>query len=422
MNKRNKQFWLKDTAIVFVLKVFFTFCSFVSSVLLSRYFGGERIGVYFSFVSALTIASVLCRCGIDNVITRFIASKVSIKKSAILMWAFSKLHITSYISVSISVAIFGMSYFSSSHKGIHLAIAFAALFAPLLSYGAVYESAFKGIKNVKLYGFYNGVARFLLLCTAFGVIHFYEYLDIETYIVVHGIVLSFYLLFIYCHWLIIEKNLDMEVGSTDIVMLNRSSPDNWIIAVLSVFMLHSLQVGVGFLSSQQEAGLFGVSMRVASVLVFLLAAFNTVLAPRFAECSMASSNEALKLLYKRTTIICGLISVPIITLIWLFSSEILLLFGAEFIDAKLTLQVLLLGQLFKALVGPTGNLLIMSGNEAVQKKAVFISVIVLVSLGGGLIPVYGALGAALSASAAVIVNNAISFIYVIDKFKNRETT
>jgi len=79
------------------------------------------------------------------------------------------------------------------------------------------------------------------------------------------------------------------------------------------------------------------------------------------------------------------------------------------------LRVLIAAQLVKVCVGSVGQLLIMAGAEKSQRNNLFISIVLLITFSVILMPIYGALGAAIATFFAVTCNNVLGLFSVYKK-------
>ena len=90
------------------------------------------------------------------------------------------------------------------------------------------------------------------------------------------------------------------------------------------------------------------------------------------------------------------------------------LFGDQFREGGSILAVLVIGQLAATLCGSVRMVLIMTGREKDLRNSSFLSLLVLIGVAVALIPIYGALGAAIASTAGTIVTNALP-VFVIWK-------
>jgi O-antigen/teichoic acid export membrane protein len=83
------------------------------------------------------------------------------------------------------------------------------------------------------------------------------------------------------------------------------------------------------------------------------------------------------------------------------------IFGSDFSTGGVTLQILAIGQFFNVVSGSVGILLMMSGHEREYRNAQIATAAVAVTINALLIPKYGAIGAAIGAASALVVQNVL---------------
>jgi O-antigen/teichoic acid export membrane protein len=157
---------------------------------------------------------------------------------------------------------------------------------------------------------------------------------------------------------------------------------------------------------------FAVAQRVAFLISFILVAVNVLAAPKFAALHQAGDLFSLE----RTARSCALLMAVIAagpSLLLIATPQLVLgLFGEQFAAAALPLAILALGQFVNVATGSVSFLLMMSGNERLHRNNVTVWTLLNVLGCCVLIPRYGVLGAAISSSAAVALQN-VSAAYLV---------
>ena len=106
-----------------------------------------------------------------------------------------------------------------------------------------------------------------------------------------------------------------------------------------------------------------------------------------------------------------IIAIPLCALLFFLSAEILL-FGEDYVNASYLLQVLIFGQFINIICGPVAFLLNMTGNEKDMRNILLLTGILSIILGFILTFHYGVLGAAISTSTSLIIQNLLAAFYV----------
>jgi O-antigen/teichoic acid export membrane protein len=186
---------------------------------------------------------------------------------------------------------------------------------------------------------------------------------------------------------------------------------------LYVILINIDIVCLGAMRAEREVGYYRIAVQIASLLVMMLTASNSVVAPRYAElhalgdmaqlrraCATASLTAGCWALFGYLGILLG------------GSTMIRLVFGADYEPALLPLLVLGLGEVVNAAAGPVGVLLSMGGHERDTLRGVLIAVLVKVAICLALIPTLGPLGAAIAAATSTILWNVLLWLRVRERF------
>ena len=88
------------------------------------------------------------------------------------------------------------------------------------------------------------------------------------------------------------------------------------------------------------------------------------------------------------------------------------IFGNSFKSGAFILVILALGQFINVITGSVGYLLMMSGNERLLRNNIIFIAVLNLTLNLLLIPKYGILGAAISTSVSLALQNIISMVIV----------
>ena len=158
--------------------------------------------------------------------------------------------------------------------------------------------------------------------------------------------------------------------------------------------------------------LFTAAQRTAMLMIFVLTAINTVVAPKFAHLHKTNKLEELAGVAYYSARLLSVVSLPILIVMFVFPKQILSLFGEGFEDASIYLQILAIGQFINAITGSVGYLLSMSGNEKDLRNSSLVSGAIVISLCVILIPIFNGVGAAVAVSVAIAMQNLLAVHWV----------
>ncbi|HCI14987.1 MAG TPA: hypothetical protein DFK12_13870 [Gallionellaceae bacterium] len=182
--------------------------------------------------------------------------------------------------------------------------------------------------------------------------------------------------------------------------------------IMTTWLGFSEIVMLGFMRGAEDVAGYAASVRVLFLFGFVVITLNNVLSPTFALMYKNNDLPTLWRLVKRASMAGVLIAFPMLLAMFLFSGEIIGLFGKEFLFAVPALQILTVGQFFLCFAGTWGTVLIMSGHERIYRRIIAFSVLVNLLAGPILIHAYGIVGAAISASITIVVANIMCLIAI----------
>ncbi len=164
----------------------------------------------------------------------------------------------------------------------------------------------------------------------------------------------------------------------------------------------------------QEVGVYFAATKVLALVAFVYYSVSAAFAHRFATYHVAGDRHGLAAFFASSIRWTFWPSLAAALLILTLGRPILWLFGAEFPDGYPVLFLLAIGVLARAAVGPAERLLNMLGEQ--RACALVYAGVFALNLVGCLvlIPRLGAVGAALSTSAAVVVES-IALFWVIKR-------
>ncbi|WP_424934478.1 oligosaccharide flippase family protein [Amaricoccus macauensis] len=172
------------------------------------------------------------------------------------------------------------------------------------------------------------------------------------------------------------------------------------------------------LSNLEEVGYYAAAFRITYLITFPQVVVSLVLSPKFSKAFSAKLyNDLISTL--RFGLIISLLSVSIFCLlILLFGSQIIsFVFGEQFSPSYYPLIILTISQSISAVIIPMNAFLTVSGDHNLFGLITLIGIVVTVLLNLWLIPLYGAVGAAISAMIVGVILLFLSVISVRNRMK-----
>ncbi len=189
---------------------------------------------------------------------------------------------------------------------------------------------------------------------------------------------------------------------------------------IAYFIMQSIDIIIlSVYEGFDQIAYYSVSVKLAMVTTLALMSVNIVIAPRIAEIFEKKNMKDMQLLIKHSTRIIFFISIGVLSVLFLFSEEILNMFGEGYSQANKALIFLLAAQFFNSISGPGAIYLNMTGRQTTLNKILILGLTINIALNFYFIPHEGINGAAKATLTSLIVWNSITtiFIYSRDKIK-----
>jgi O-antigen/teichoic acid export membrane protein len=202
----------------------------------------------------------------------------------------------------------------------------------------------------------------------------------------------------------------------------RSSLPFCFLGVMAVVSQQTDIVMLNFMKETAEVGIYKVVVNCSLIVVFLLTAVNSALAPQIARLWCINQKERMQ---KMITICSRIVVVFVILvsgflIIW---GEFILrfFFGDAFAVGVTALRILCVGQIVNGFAGSVGNILNMTGHEKKSMHGVMIAAIINVLLNSILIPVWSVNGAAIATAVSLATWN-ILMVFWLKKHTGLDST
>ena len=157
------------------------------------------------------------------------------------------------------------------------------------------------------------------------------------------------------------------------------------------------------LMSKADIAMFGLCLKLSFLVGFIVQIAHHIASPDLAEARTARDKEALQHALRKAVFPPAAATLAIMLLAALLGDTILSLFGPDFAAGGLILTILIGAQAVTALAGPSVTMMTLSGAQRDNAGLCGIALCVLAIADILLIPVLGALGAALAVLVTVII-------------------
>jgi O-antigen/teichoic acid export membrane protein len=182
--------------------------------------------------------------------------------------------------------------------------------------------------------------------------------------------------------------------------------------MMQFFMMQTDRVALGIYRGAHDVGIYAVVASIVAYETIFLQSVNQIFAPVIADIHTRGEGEVLGRLFQTLTKwILGL-TLPVAIVVICYAPAIMRIFGHDFESGWPALVILTLGQLVNCGVGSVGFLLLMSGHERPLIRVQALMAIVMVVLCFKLVPIWGAVGAAIAAAITNVGMNLLNLFEV----------
>lgn len=386
--------------------------------------GANDFGLYTigqTFQSAIATVAAL---GIPSIIIKFLPEYLTHKETAKANILTSKsLVLILFVGILSCVVTGALSSFIATYifnnNNLDTIIMISALYIPLTLYSAyitsVYRSLLK-IKEIIIYGtIYMVMIRAILTFIIYSITNDIIYF---LWIELISMFLSTMLLTYKFH----NDKLKLFSRKDAIEKLSNSkavfsyAKTMYANSTLGFASGYTLMFIMSIMLPASSIGIFAILTTLAGLTNFLQTNINSVFAPIISSLVAKQEYQQLSVLYKESTFLLNIITIPFILCIVLFSKDILMLYGEEFSHYTLALTILFLANYFSLMVGSSGMMMIMGGLEKEQLYIQITQVVVTIVISIIFLPVYGLMAAVLIRLLNIFFINQLEVYYIHKKF------
>lgn len=401
--------------------------SLLNGILLARLLGLEGFGIYVIGFTTATILSIPANLGLPELIVRYVSKyNLESKHGEIrgLLTVSNRFVLFSSLVIFVLAGL-GIYFFKSQLvHDLKQTLLLSLLLVPVLGYSALRAATLRGYKYILLSEIPDTLLRnglFLLLISYY---FFSDKLLLPQGAILLQIVATC-ISFGIGHSLLHRNILRKLKGKVKVFhkkeWLTQAVPfslNSGIQTLKGRFMTYIIPI----FSSVESVAVYEVALRGASLVVFTLSAINSSILPYISIAYEKKDFVSLQVLIRKASRLTFAFALPTAIIFLLFGNEIIpFLFGESYIDSYLPLIVLIFGYLVHSYTGAAGSLLNMTGRQAYLTKNQLQMLITTVIISIPLVFFYNALGAAISVSMVLIIQNIILVRYVKKELNIKST-
>ncbi|MCG7939639.1 MAG: oligosaccharide flippase family protein [Candidatus Thiodiazotropha lotti] len=396
-------------------KVTSAFILFILTALVTRNMPGEEAGLFLLGISLLGVMSVIFRLGLDNVILRFLSahsnnSFAQDKLNRGLQWI---------VTLSIPAALFGI--INSKYIAIYIfqkpefgdvlfwllpalpamAIFFLLSFAFQSQHRVITTAIFQklGISSLFIIGF--GYLLFNMP-SSISAVNSAKIYTVAAIIICVAAIVTWYR----------QSGTKLSLTSFSDHELKSASLNLWVASCMGLAVEWSGLLIAGVILTAEDVALLSAAQRTAMLTSFVLMVVNMVVAPRYAKMWKESNLPGIERLAKYSTRGMVTMVIPVVIIIFLFSEQLMSLFGVGYEAAGILLIIMTIGQFINVSTGSVGYLLNMSGHEEDFRKVTLMTGPISIIISILFITELGLMGAAIATAISVGIQNVAALIMV----------
>jgi len=396
-----------------------TAIGFLTYLILARVLGETQYGIYVLVITWCQFLLLLCRCGFDNMLVRYIPNYISENSPSLIRGAIDYAQKSSLLVTTVVVAS-GIGLILSELFVINEQLRFAFLIGlallPLWSLTTVKQAILQAYGHPVLsqvpFQIVRPVTFIILIASGYFL---GKSLGASSALIL-TILSSVVALIVVSRWC--KRKLPAQVFVSS-PQFNSTVWKKYAVTMLfssSMFVLmrYTDVMMIGALANPTDAGIYSVAAQFAEFCAFGLTAVDIMLAPLIAFLYSNKKSE-LQSLITLCTSVSFVFAVLTAAGLFLFGSHVMVWFGDEFTRGETALRILLIGQLVNTFSGSVAGLLMMSGFERDAVKTLLACVALNIILNYITIPLFGMAGAAAATSISTVCWNLVMLKMVRSK-------
>jgi len=390
------------------------FLNFILTLVLAKLLVPEEFGVYVYIYTWLGILLIISVLGFDSLMVRSIPKYVVQNKTdqlrGLLRYG-NRVTFAASLGLGLVVMIVVLAV-EFQQKSQLYAVLTALLCLPLMSIGLVKQSILRGLHRITQSRVPDIVVRPTIVITLVATFYLtgrslnsFDVMLFQLAGVVVALGISSYFVLKYM------KNY--REGSFQYEKTEWHSVAFPLLLISGMFSLLNYidTVMIGIMSTSRDVAVYALATKFAVLVLFVLQAFNVVIAPKISEYYSAGDHEKLQDYVSSMSRIMFFATLPIVLLLVLFGDVILGYFGVDYRQGYSVMVLLAAGQIVNVSFGPVGFLLSMTNYQNLSFKILLVSLVVNVILNVPAIYYFNITGAAGATAFSIILRNFLMWLY-----------
>ena len=420
----------KGASGTFVLKVANAGLGLAMAVFLARVLGVRGYGIYAYAISWITLLGVFARLGLDQTIGRYVATYHQegdwARIHGLLRFSFAAVAGSAMACLLVAGAVAWFAYrdVAEMRNALCLALLLLPISALMVPCGATLVGLQK-VVSAQIPSLLVQPAGFVLLVG--GV-----WLFFPGSLSPNGVIALYLLVTVLSLALValmLRRAMAVCGGLTMAAVKPVYEVRAWLKSALPLMLMGGMFLAnmntdilmLGAMVGPEAAAVYKAATRGAELVVFSLSIIIIPLAPLIAKLHTSGDFERLQKGITKSAKVVFLFSLLTAIPLLVFGKYFLSMFGSEFTQGRIALNILILGQLVNSTMGISGAILVMCGLEKKAALGLSLGVIVNIILNMLLIPIWGINGAAVATCISTILWTSTLSIFVVKNLKLNPT-
>ncbi len=395
----------KNVGVKISAKIISKILSFFFIIYVARYLGAEGFGILSFALAFAGIFGVLTNFGLDLLVVREVARDKSLARKYLGNAIGIKIILAIIVFGLIALTINILGYPAQTIKVVYL----VSLFIIFNAFTNIFNSIFQAFEKIEYVSIGMILNSGLLLSGAllainqgFGIIGF-SFLYFFASVIVLGYS------FIVSTWKFVKPRIEIDWDFWK-SSIKQALPFGLAVFFVTIFYwIDSVMLSI--MKGNEVVGWYNVSYKIALFLLFIPQASTSAIFPVMSRLYLTSQNY-LRLSFEKHFKYMAMLGVPIGVGIMLLARRfILLLFGIEYFNSIVPLQILVWSSVFIFMSQPIANLFNSVNRQVIVTKIVGICVVFNVVLNLILIPKYSLIGASIATVFTEFVSLLLCFIW-----------
>ena len=400
---------------------------FAFNFLIARTFGKETLGTINVSISFCLMITIFVTNFFGTSGTKFLAEYRGSKKlehfKIVLKLVFiGPLILTSVISI---ILIMNWEYFSYNFSLSSNFLFVLILFLYLRSYYIIFRRVLYGVDLVKTYAVNEALSALIMLVALLFVC-----LTEKKEFLIHCYLISyaFFFLLSFISFSKKFKSITSKLVSSEKInsmKVIKSFANYGLVSMVGTVASTSTSyislIIIGIHLSHSDAGIYSSVLTIVSILMFFPKLFTQVFLPEFSKLFGEGDNKRIFQIFNNTNSVMILLSALICLIVFIFSHNILSIFGKEFSEGSLILRILIPSLFIRMISIPFVSFL--SGTKYVLYPNIGGIIILIISslCWVLLVPDYNLVGIAIGYTAGIVIGIGYQIFIAILKIKSFST-